>query len=408
MTSADAAVNDCQAITTVCKGKDDVDGLGNLCLRVGANDDAETCGLLSGTCLTFCETGQEPTREGGAPDQEACEAMGDACHDYDEGTGLGRLCHDIGHKANVAQCSAIYDDCARLCQIHEDDGGAHSHDEETDAAVDGSSPALESFTFNFAAKVGSQAFACGTTYEGVGTAGSTITPADLRLYVSNIQLITADGSRVPVSLDTVAPFQSEWVALLDFEDGSGECRNGNEALNSQITGKAPANTYVGVAFSTSVPLEVNHADPTTLAAPLEPSDMTWGWLFGYKFIKAEVMEIPSASDAGMDAGADAGAPMAGVGIFHLGSTACENSLADGSVGTVECANPNRNEITFADFDANENTIVLDVAQLFAGADLSTMVMCHSMGDACAPLFNNVGLDLQTGTALDAQTAFRVE
>jgi uncharacterized repeat protein (TIGR04052 family) len=338
--------------------------------------------------------------------------MGEACHDYDQGPGLGRLCHDVGHKGNVTWCAAIYDSCAALCQLDELDGGAgHGHDDagehshaELDAAMDAGGN--QTFTLQFAAKVGQEDFACGQEYADVGSAGTTVTPMDLRLYVSNIRLMTAEGDLVPFAIDDAAPFQADTVALLDFADRSGECRNGDDALNMQITGTAPEGNYVGIAFSTSVPVDLNHQDPLDLPAPLQPTDMSWGWLFGYKFIKAELVEV--ASPMAMDAGADAGMPMAGAAIFHLGSTACQN-LADASAAMmVECGNANRNEVLLSEFDPSDNTIVLDVAELFAEADLSGMVMCHSMGDGCAPMFPTVGVDLASGAALDEQTAFRVE
>jgi len=53
----------------------------------------------------------------------------------------------------------------------------------------------------FSAQINGQAFECGKSYPGVGTTRSTITPSDFRLYVSQVELLTADGKAVPVALN---------------------------------------------------------------------------------------------------------------------------------------------------------------------------------------------------------------
>src|SRR5215831_13266336 len=45
-------------------------------------------------------------------------------------------------------------------------------------------------TLNFQGMVGSDAFACGTVYNGIGTANSQFVPADFRFYVSNVRLVS--------------------------------------------------------------------------------------------------------------------------------------------------------------------------------------------------------------------------
>jgi hypothetical protein len=432
--SSEAPPQECVDIATACTGKDDVDGLGNLCLRVGSSNNAEECTTLVGECEAFCRDGQSPRIDGGALSEEVCEAMGDTCHDFDEGSGLGHLCHTVGHSENVTWCGAIYDECVALCG----NPGPHGHGGPD--ASDASS--FQSLTIQFAAKVGDRAFACGEEYSGFGSAGSVVTPQDLRLYVSGIRLVSAAGEHVSVTIDDVAPFQGGGVALLDFEDAAGECRNGSEVTNTAIRVTAPVGEYTGIAFSTSVPKELNHGDPLTLPSPLQAGDMTWGWLFGYKFIKAEFVQVLPVVDGGgeetasgaavasgdggsLDAGllvaADAGgqamamdamAPMvAGVGIFHLGSTDCTNLLgqdAGANQFDVECAKPAFNDVVLEDFNPRSNVVTFDLGQVFADADLSAMSMCHGMGDSCPSFFASVGVDFETGAALTSQSAFGVE
>jgi len=404
----------------VCRGKDDEDGLGNLCLRVASRGNAEECATLADECQAFCSSGQEPTVDGGGVSEEQCKAMGSACHDLDEGSGLGFLCHDVGHKGNVAWCNAIFDECVALCGPLD----AHHGDD------DGGTIETQSVTLRFSARVGERVFACGDEYANFGSSNSVVTPRDLRLYVSAIRFITPDGKQIPVTIDELAPFQGGGVALLDFEDGRGECVSGDEALNSEITVTAPKGQYTGMAFSTSVPKTLNHGDPLTLPAPLGAGGMSWGWLLGYKFIKAEFVQVfptldggaPSASelDAGLpylpDAGElvtarDAMAPMPGVGIFHLGSTGCTNQLgadAGANAFDVECIKPAFNDIVLRAFNPESDLVLFDLARVFADTDLSTMSMCHGAGDACSSLFAAVGVDFETGARLATQTAFGFE
>jgi uncharacterized repeat protein (TIGR04052 family) len=408
---AGGGIDQCAVVVTACDGKDDVDGVGNLCLRAAASGDQAACGTLVDSCLTYCETGKAPSRPAGAPSKEQCAAMGHACHDYDTGSGLGQLCHSVGHQANLSQCEALYDGCVELCNIEESDAGRHAHHPEEDAGVTADAGSLVPITLRFAAAVGIYPFECGAVYTGVGSSSSTVTPTDLRLFVSDVQLIEADGTRVPLEIDEFEPFQSNSVALLDFADGTGACSNADSALNAQITGVAPEGTYVGLSFSTSVPLDINHTDPTLNAPPLHPSNMTWSWLLGYKFLTAGLKQVDSTSVVDLDAGADAAVPApvpaTGAAELHVGSIGCYNPpMSDPA--TVECGKPNRNSITLSGFDPFENTVVLDVAQLFAKVDLSQVVMCHSATDGCADMFPSIGLDYATGRATAEQTAFRVE
>jgi uncharacterized repeat protein (TIGR04052 family) len=279
---------------------------------------------------------------------------------------------------------------------------------------EGGSPVeLDAVTLSFRAQFDDAPFACGQKYSGQGSTKVEVTPQDLRLYVSELALLTVDGDEVPVQMDVRSPWQVREVALLDFEDATGACKNGNEDLNSKITGRVPPGEYVGVRFSTAVPKSLNHEDPAKLPEPLQAGGMTWGWLFGYKFIRAEVMATAAPADE----------EMPGMGLFHLGSTGCDNTpSAGGGAGgeggapgpdyeagpSVDCSLQNRNSIQLDDFDPQEDAIVIDVEKMMSGVDLSLPSMCHGMGDACGPMFESVGVDLMTGEASEGQTVFRVE
>ncbi len=301
--------------------------------------------------------------------------------------------------------------------------------------------ALEELAIRFRATVGDAEFACGDVYQQQGTTDATVVPQDLRFFVEKVRLIDADGNEVPLLMDDRPPSQTNDVALLDFEDGTAACANGNVELNSTITGKVPPGNYVGIVFSTAVPQDLNHSDPTTLPAPLQAGGMTWGWLFGFRFLKAE-MAVPqhhggeggaggsggqghtgaghpsteggSGHAGGHPAGGEGsghGHPESPGGVFHLGSTECTNSEEPdyNAPPATACAKQFRNEIRLDSFNPRDNFIVADVGELFSGVDLSSDSQCHSFaGSVCPALFEAVGLDYATGDSIDGQTFFRVE
>jgi hypothetical protein len=86
-------------------------------------------------------------------------------------------------------------------------------------------------TINFAAEIGGQPFACDATYPGLGSTGTEVKGTDFRLYVSDVAMVAADGSRAPVALDE-SDWQHAGVALLDFEDGRVACANGTAPMNT--------------------------------------------------------------------------------------------------------------------------------------------------------------------------------
>jgi uncharacterized repeat protein (TIGR04052 family) len=204
--------------------------------------------------------------------------------------------------------------------------------------------------------------------------------------VHDVRLIAADASEVPVEIDDRAPWQSLGAALLDFEDATGACLSGDAATNTQITAHVPPGEYTGIAFRVGVPESANHGDPAVQPAPLAAGSMTWGWLSGYKFLRAEL-------------GSETGGA-----VLHLGAAACSG---DPLAGSVTCSRSNRPDVSFAEFDPASDVIVADIAALFAGTDLSSASLCHSSGAPCQPLFERLGVDLESGQSSPSQSIFRV-
>jgi len=237
-------------------------------------------------------------------------------------------------------------------------------------------------TIEFRAVVGSEDFACGRSYSGIGTTRSRITPKDFRLYVHSLRLIDEKGVEVPIDLEQDGKWQFDDVALLDFESGSGGCSNGNVDMNMEVSGTVPAgHKYRGLRFAVGVPFNKNHTDLTAMPSPLNLTALNWSWNAGRKFARIEF--------------ASTGRPTGYV--LHLGSTGC---MPKGSKTTpaTSCAQPNRPEIALRDFDPANSVVVADLAALLKDSNVDTTnekfksgCMSSVNNPDCAPLFANLGL-----------------
>lgn len=255
-------------------------------------------------------------------------------------------------------------------------------------------PETRAVTLRFTPMVGDAAFACGQTYANLGVESTTITPRDFRFYVHDVQLIAADGARVPVEL-TADSWQYQGVALLDFEDFTGGCQDGTAETNTTLRGTVPDGTYIGVAFTIGIPDALNHADMTSLPAPLNLTGLWWSWRFGHIFLAAvthtEITEpTPGTNDH----------------YFHLGAIDC---TGDPEIGeAVTCAKPNLPQFAITGLDPLTQPIVVDYGALLSRSKLATTVGCHSFSEEpCAGPFDLVGLDWATGARTDTQVMFRV-
>lgn len=248
-----------------------------------------------------------------------------------------------------------------------------------DAKDTGTAAGSQDVQLTFDARFGDEAAACGSAVSGVGLSGSTVELQDLRLFVHDVRLVTAGGDEVPVDVYDDGVWQAGGVTLLDFEDGTGSCANGNSATNAVVSGTVAEGDYVGVVFTVGVPEDLNHEDPTLAASPLNLTAMHWSWQGGYKFVRMDL------STTGFPEG----------WFFHLGSTGCEAD-ADGVV--TGCSSPNRAEVSL-DLDPDTQAVVLDLSALLAGSDVDTdgggAQGCMSSPDdpECPALLEHVGADL---------------
>jgi uncharacterized repeat protein (TIGR04052 family) len=255
------------------------------------------------------------------------------------------------------------------------------------AGDDGST--TEEVDIQFQALVDGEPFNCGESYQ-LGTAATAAQFTDMRFYVSEVSLVEPDGREVPVEMVVDGVWQDEQVALLDFEDGSGACDNGNAAMNTVVKGRAPAGDYTGVRFTLGVPFQANHQNAATAGSPLNITSMFWNWQGGYKFLRVDGRADDSAGFR-----------------VHLGSTACESS--EGSNDVSGCANENRPRVALSDFEVGQDAVAFDAAALFSDVDMTPnaegkSAICMSSPDhaVCEKIFPKMGLSFADAPAGDVE------
>lgn len=278
------------------------------------------------------------------------------------------------------------------------------------AATSAATP--QAVTVRFAAQINGQPFACGQSYASVGTTRSTVTPSDYRFYVSDVSLVDEAGRAVPVTLAQDGIWQLDNIALLDFENGSGPCRNGTTGMNTEVRGSVPAGRYVGLRFTLGVPFARNHGDPTVAPSPLNLTAMFWNWQGGYKFVKFDTASSGLQAAPAVAGAGHGGAAASGFSV-HLGSTMCA-AASRTEAPKAECANPNRVAVAFDRFDAAKQTVVADIGAVLAAANVdvnapNTSPGCMSFpGDAdCPPVMGALGLAYGTAAAPGSQRLFTV-
>ena len=254
---------------------------------------------------------------------------------------------------------------------------------------------IKSYDIRFAATVGAEPFACGRSYRGIGLADAVITPQSLLAYVSDVVLVRRDGGTAPLSLTPDGLWQSDSVALLDFEDATGGC-NGNPATNTVVRGTAPAAEYQGIRFTLGVPETLNHQDATLADAPLNYTGLFWGWRYGYIFFR---LDMETAGGKGAAPAGEAGTRVEASGFsVHLGSVGCGAVEHYTLPPEVPCTAPNRPMIELTGFTPDRDDIVIDLAALLRDADVTvnaaeTASGCMSALDDtdCRGLLSKFGL-----------------
>jgi len=242
-------------------------------------------------------------------------------------------------------------------------------------------------TLTIAGVVGDQPAVCGKDFSGLGSGDTTAQLADARVFVSGVEVQNAAGSWVAVQLDQGKVWQAGDVALLDYEDATGGCKDtGTPEINNQINGVVPAGSYKAVRFAVGVPFASNHSNNALATAPLNTPGMFWTWQGGYKFVRV---------DWSLGAGKRWN--------LHVGSTGCV-SADKVTAPTEPCGNPNLARVSLAVADATKASLQLDLGQLMAGVNMakdtaSTAPGCMSGPTEpadCGGSWTALGMDFTTG------------
>jgi uncharacterized repeat protein (TIGR04052 family) len=235
------------------------------------------------------------------------------------------------------------------------------------------------------------AFSCAGT---MTVATRSLTPRDLRFWVSELKLVKADLTTVDVTLDQDGVWQYRNAALLDWETGDGSCNaSGTTGTHKVITGSAPSGDYIGVQFTLGLPQSLNMLRSSDSPAPLNTGAMYWSWTGGYKFTKVEFLDGATATS------------------LHVGSTGC-TAYAPGTVEPVTCAKAFRGQILVTDpagFDPTSQRIVLNLNTLFLNFATATGGSCMP-GDAtasCQNVLTNMGLNFNDGTSVQGTNSFEI-
>lgn len=294
---------------------------------------------------------------------------------------------------------------------------ANTGDKAPEASTGGGGEGTPTYdvTLNFRAKVGSADFACGNSYSGangVGTSNNTLVARDFRFYVHDIRLVKSDNTEVTLALNQDGTWQYQNVALLDFENATGDCASTTgptAATNSQVKGTIPQSggvSFTKIRFRLGVPLSLNHLDVNTAPAPLNISALYWAWTSGHKFARLDFRTSGGAYDSSTF-------------NIHLGSTNCNGTNPVSA--NADCANPNRAAIELnipaaAQTDlttlANNMLLIADVRELVRDLDLTVADMGMPSGcmsgqtdPECRGVMTRFGLQYNyTGTTNARATA----
>jgi uncharacterized repeat protein (TIGR04052 family) len=250
----------------------------------------------------------------------------------------------------------------------------------------------------FAAQVHSKPLRCDASYEKIGASRTSLQLQDFKAYVRDVALVRENGARYPLVLEQDGRWQRDTVALLDFEDGTGNCNTGSPELRTEVVGLVPdLDDYTGVEFTLGVPPELNHKNVEWVDPPLDVRSMWWSLTNGYRFLRLDVR-------------AGGNRPYA----FHV--------RADGCTGTpdigVHCSAENQGTVFLTGFVPGQSRVVFDVAALFAHTDFESsgdgttdpVAGCLSSADdpECAALFGQIGLGGGPHAASGADAFIRVE
>ncbi len=146
--------------------------------------------------------------------------------------------------------------------------------------------------------------------------GVTVTPLNLRFYLSAIELLTAAGGSVPVDVVTTSgTVQPYGLFLFNAEDAGAQT----------LRVLAPPGAYTGVKLALGISPACNAGPSAGTNFPLsDASQMTWPHVAGHLFLRYE------SKVAVADGSGDAGALVAVPTMVHMGGDIRDLSTPVGS------------------------------------------------------------------------------
>ncbi len=243
---------------------------------------------------------------------------------------------------------------------------------------------------------------CGSEVSAI--AGSSVSGSDgfyirdARIYVHDVKYVLSDGTTVDANLIPDGKWQTSSVALLDFEDGTGDCSaEGSAEINKTVRTTKPTGNVTGLEFKIGVPYNLNHMTETTTSAPFNVTKMQWTWLNGFIFMRFDWKTT------------DSGSPI--LSTFHLGSS------CTGTAPSVTCTYPNRPTIRVTNASGNNwtpsaNPIYFDIQKLLDTTNTKSasigMCMPGNTNAECAKVMARTGLVSNTGLSSGTHTAFYIK
>lgn len=250
--------------------------------------------------------------------------------------------------------------------------------------------------------------------ENIGPNGNaSIRVADLRFYVSELELLDSDGNTVETVLDENEFQYAEddlKVAMIDLTDTKGceldaiVCGEATDRKNAIISGTTRVDQVAKIRFAVGVSQPLMKRVISSFSqegAPSPLNEMYWSWQTGYRHF---VMNFAVATST-----------ETGEGYIHVGSTGCAGlgELALESRDECERVNTAYVELDVNDLATQKVAINIDellselpfVTDLYGLVDGSFApigrglgIGCHSnpASEECAVIFSHFGLDNESG------------
>lgn len=155
--------------------------------------------------------------------------------------------------------------------------------EQSPVPVEGAAATQGAFAIAFDAQVNGKALKCYDKSAAMLAEGQVFT--DLRMFISNLSLVSASGEEVKLSLNVTSEsanlqFKDETsntIALLNFLDSGCSGSDATKLLKDTISGVLPYGNYTAVKFQVGLPYPSMDSALTLIPAALAPTDMAWMW-----------------------------------------------------------------------------------------------------------------------------------